>query len=364
MKAARFVIFPSRWYEPFGMGLIEAAGCGVPVSPRASAPSRSWSSIDETGTALRPAELRRTGREGQWAWAHRGGDGSTWAPRPSASICGLYGREELRRLMDHLSPGGAGLTRSRLSHASAGPCLRSVHRGSLPTAIPGAHAERSATEDPAGCESKSISLERRRLDQRVEPSATDCSDVPDCFGSLPGQFRCNAGTLRVNRRARRPTWRETRGATRGVRAANPIAGPNRTSLAASFEDSVPPPAALPLRAAEQMPVPIFLQVAHDPLREPGGSVQLAISALQAKLSRIRLQTRQERAHAISRITEELHQQCQQLHLVDAECRLQLLQEQRFPDWAVTQINRRVPTVSNPNSIDNLQSFFDIPISRR
>ena len=31
MKNARFLVFPSRWYEPFGMTLLEAAACGVPA---------------------------------------------------------------------------------------------------------------------------------------------------------------------------------------------------------------------------------------------------------------------------------------------------------------------------------------------
>ncbi len=31
IKAARFLVFPSRWHEPFGMTLLEAAACGVPA---------------------------------------------------------------------------------------------------------------------------------------------------------------------------------------------------------------------------------------------------------------------------------------------------------------------------------------------
>ncbi len=31
MAGARFLVFPSRWYEPFGMALIEAAAAGVPA---------------------------------------------------------------------------------------------------------------------------------------------------------------------------------------------------------------------------------------------------------------------------------------------------------------------------------------------
>ena len=31
MKGARFLVFPSRWYEPFGMVLLEAAAAGVPA---------------------------------------------------------------------------------------------------------------------------------------------------------------------------------------------------------------------------------------------------------------------------------------------------------------------------------------------
>ena len=31
IRGARFLIFPSRWYEPFGMALLEAAACGVPA---------------------------------------------------------------------------------------------------------------------------------------------------------------------------------------------------------------------------------------------------------------------------------------------------------------------------------------------
>ncbi len=70
MKAARFLVFPSRWNEPFGMGLIEAAACGVPsIASRMGAIPELV--IDrQTGLLFDPHNFADLADKAQWAWTH------------------------------------------------------------------------------------------------------------------------------------------------------------------------------------------------------------------------------------------------------------------------------------------------------
>ncbi len=70
IKGARFLIFPSRWHEPFGMGLLEAAACGVPaIASRVGAIPEI---VDErrTGLLFDPDDQNELAEQVRWAWRH------------------------------------------------------------------------------------------------------------------------------------------------------------------------------------------------------------------------------------------------------------------------------------------------------
>jgi glycosyltransferase involved in cell wall biosynthesis len=70
IKGARFLVFPSRWYEPFGMGLLEAAACGVPaVASRIGAiPELVFD--HRTGLLFNPDDFNQLVNRVRWAWTH------------------------------------------------------------------------------------------------------------------------------------------------------------------------------------------------------------------------------------------------------------------------------------------------------
>ena len=70
IKGARFLIFPSRWYEPFGMGLLEAAACGVPaIASRIGAIPELVRHL-RTGLLFDPDDFSEMVEQARWAWNH------------------------------------------------------------------------------------------------------------------------------------------------------------------------------------------------------------------------------------------------------------------------------------------------------
>jgi len=70
LKAARFLVFPSRWYEPFGMALLEAAACGLPaIASRIGAVPELVADC-ETGLLFDPDNFDGMVRHARWAWSH------------------------------------------------------------------------------------------------------------------------------------------------------------------------------------------------------------------------------------------------------------------------------------------------------
>jgi glycosyltransferase involved in cell wall biosynthesis len=70
MKGARFLVFPSEWYEPFGLAIVEAFACGVPVVCSALGAMSDLVADGQTGLHFvpgNPADLRA---KLEWAWTH------------------------------------------------------------------------------------------------------------------------------------------------------------------------------------------------------------------------------------------------------------------------------------------------------
>ena len=70
MKGARFLIFPSRWYEPFGLALIEAAACGVPAIASRIGAIPELVIDNQTGMLFDPDDFGELIDKVQWAWTH------------------------------------------------------------------------------------------------------------------------------------------------------------------------------------------------------------------------------------------------------------------------------------------------------
>lgn len=72
IKAARFLVFPSRWYEPFGMALLESAACGVPVIASRIGAIPELVVHHKTGLLFDPDNVDELVEQIRWAWSHPG----------------------------------------------------------------------------------------------------------------------------------------------------------------------------------------------------------------------------------------------------------------------------------------------------
>jgi len=70
MQSARFLIFPSRWCEPFGMALLEAAACGVPAIASRIGAIPELVAHQETGLLFDPDNFDEMIASVRWAWSH------------------------------------------------------------------------------------------------------------------------------------------------------------------------------------------------------------------------------------------------------------------------------------------------------
>ena len=70
IAGARFLISPSEWFEPFGMNIIEAFACGVPViTSRLGGPSEIVED-GKTGLHFTAGDPDDLAAKVQWAWGH------------------------------------------------------------------------------------------------------------------------------------------------------------------------------------------------------------------------------------------------------------------------------------------------------
>ncbi len=70
IKRARLMVFPSQWYEPFGMGLLEAAACGVPAIASRIGAIPELVQDRRTGLLFDPDNLTQLTECVRWAWGH------------------------------------------------------------------------------------------------------------------------------------------------------------------------------------------------------------------------------------------------------------------------------------------------------
>jgi len=70
IQSARFVVFPSQWHEPFGMGLVEAAACAVPAIASRVGAIPELVADHETGLLFDPDNLQELVERVRWAWRH------------------------------------------------------------------------------------------------------------------------------------------------------------------------------------------------------------------------------------------------------------------------------------------------------
>ena len=70
IKGARFLIFSSEWYETFGLTMIEAFACGVPVICSKMGAMEEIVDDGRTGLHFTPGDSQDLAEKVEWAWNH------------------------------------------------------------------------------------------------------------------------------------------------------------------------------------------------------------------------------------------------------------------------------------------------------
>jgi glycosyltransferase involved in cell wall biosynthesis len=70
MKQARFLVFPSEWYEGFPMTIAEAFACGVPVICSRLGSMEEIVHDGRTGLHFTAGDPGDLARKVEWAWSH------------------------------------------------------------------------------------------------------------------------------------------------------------------------------------------------------------------------------------------------------------------------------------------------------
>ena len=102
MKSARFLVFPSRWYEPFGMTLLEAAACGVPAVASRIGGVPELVVEGETGLLFDPQQSGTDFRESELGVGTPGRDGRNGFGGTTTLPAEIHRRKKLRAVDEHL----------------------------------------------------------------------------------------------------------------------------------------------------------------------------------------------------------------------------------------------------------------------
>lgn len=70
MKSARFLVFPSEWYEGFPMTIVEAFACGLPVVCGRLGAMNELVKERSTGLHFEPGDATDLARQVEWVWQH------------------------------------------------------------------------------------------------------------------------------------------------------------------------------------------------------------------------------------------------------------------------------------------------------
>jgi glycosyltransferase involved in cell wall biosynthesis len=70
MKGARFLMFPSQWYEGLGLTVIEAFACGLPVVAARLGAMREIIQDGRTGLHFAPGDINDLADKANWVWTH------------------------------------------------------------------------------------------------------------------------------------------------------------------------------------------------------------------------------------------------------------------------------------------------------
>jgi glycosyltransferase involved in cell wall biosynthesis len=70
IRAARFLVFPSQWYEGFPMTIAEAFACSVPVICSGLGSMQEIVSDGRTGLHFRAGDSEDLASKVRWAWEH------------------------------------------------------------------------------------------------------------------------------------------------------------------------------------------------------------------------------------------------------------------------------------------------------
>jgi len=70
MKGARFLMFPSEWYEGFPVTIAESFACGVPVLCSRLGSMQEIVEDGRTGLHFNPRDAANMAEKVQWAWSH------------------------------------------------------------------------------------------------------------------------------------------------------------------------------------------------------------------------------------------------------------------------------------------------------
>jgi len=71
IKRAHVLIFPSEWYEPFGLAIVEAFACGTPVICSRLGAMQEIVQDGFTGLHFNPGNANDLAAKVEWAWTHR-----------------------------------------------------------------------------------------------------------------------------------------------------------------------------------------------------------------------------------------------------------------------------------------------------